>query len=306
MRTELAQAVKAVLDGADHAPAVLTDHQRERLLSAADLVTRARTAVMYDRGNVTDAHAPEMPTRFTKQLTQLVRGGLAVGMNSDEAISLAIRCARDSIPPLRLAILVDLVGNPRSLVADVRKRLQKPHNTVDRALQALHMLGLVTLDEEPHNAGTRWLYSISVGIDTAAVFPQIEVPPTPQQEGGSTSKRGNADRGSTSIPGNTPVSSFSRLAEGGPVPYIRIFGMDPTSRSMVRFLLQLQLLQTPEPHLHPNSNDRRTNIHKPPTKRPKIILRTILIPHEGQAQSRPPQNEGYKTAHEDFLFRVVP
>ena len=58
-----------------------TDEPRRRsLLAAADLVTRARTGVEYDyRGDVIDAHAPEMPTRFAKQLAQVVRGAVAIG-----------------------------------------------------------------------------------------------------------------------------------------------------------------------------------------------------------------------------------
>ena len=145
MRAELASAVSAVLARVDTRPVELEHEERERLLRAADLVTRARTAVMRDaRGNVTDAHAPEMPTRFARQLMQLVRGGVAIGMSVEEAMGLAVRCARDSVPPLRLAILVDLADHPGSLVSDVRKRLQKPHNTIDRELQALHVLGLVS------------------------------------------------------------------------------------------------------------------------------------------------------------------
>ncbi len=191
MRAELAAAASAVLAGTDTRPVELGHDERERLLRAADLVTRARTAVMRDtRGNVTDAHAPEMPTRFARQLMQLVRGGVAIGMSVEEAMDLAIRCARDSVPPLRLAILVDLADHPRSLVSDVRKRLQKPHNTIDRELQALHMLGLVTLDEDSQGSGTRWLYTLRDGIDTTAVFPDLSLDPPTGGWGG------------TNIPGN--------------------------------------------------------------------------------------------------------
>src|SRR5262249_29952982 len=71
MRKELASAVKTVLDQIDTAPPHLNSHEQNALLRAADLVTMARTAVERDsRGNVIDAHAPEMPTRFAKQLTQ--------------------------------------------------------------------------------------------------------------------------------------------------------------------------------------------------------------------------------------------
>jgi hypothetical protein len=51
------------------------------VLAAADLVTLARTGVEYDhQGNVIDAHAPEMPTRFAKELTQIIRGAVALGI----------------------------------------------------------------------------------------------------------------------------------------------------------------------------------------------------------------------------------
>jgi predicted transcriptional regulator len=37
---------------------------------------------------------------------------------------------------------------PKSRVADVRHRLQKPRTTINRTLQALHCLGLVTCNEK--------------------------------------------------------------------------------------------------------------------------------------------------------------
>ena len=116
MRDELAAAVAGVIAGmnTDADPA---DRRRRPTssLAAADLVTRARTGVDYDyRGDVIDAHAPEMPTRFAKQLAQVVRGAVAIGIDRADALRLAIRCARDSMPPLRLAILDDLAEHPDS------------------------------------------------------------------------------------------------------------------------------------------------------------------------------------------------
>ena len=62
----------------------------------------ARSAVERDyRGDIVFAHDPEMPTRFAKQLVQLLRGAVAIGMTPADAMRLALRCARDSIPPLR-------------------------------------------------------------------------------------------------------------------------------------------------------------------------------------------------------------
>src|SRR5262249_46514278 len=126
---------------------------------AADIVTLARTGVETDyRGDVIDAHAPEMPTRFAKQLTQIMRGAIAIGMSRADARTLALRCARDSVPQLRLAVLLDLKENEDSSVREVCGRLQKPWRTINRALEALHVLGLIVsrevdLDEDDKKRG---------------------------------------------------------------------------------------------------------------------------------------------------------
>jgi hypothetical protein len=178
MRAELSGAVAGVLAGVvDGAGVLVTREEVRTLLAAANLVTRARTGVEYDyKGDVIDAHAPEMPTRFAKQLTQVVRGAVAVGMDRGQALRLAIRCARDSMPPLRLDILDDVAAHPGSTVSDVRKRLGKPRATVDRQLQALHILRILTCREESlGGTGTKWLYSVADGInaDAIAALPEM-------------------------------------------------------------------------------------------------------------------------------------
>lgn len=149
MRAELANAVGELLAQIDTtADLTLIQGETEQLLQLADVITLARTGVEHDyRGNVIDAHAPEMPTRFAKQLAQIVRGGITLGMPRCWVLTLATRCARDSMPPLRLAVLLDVRQHPNSLVTDVRRRLQKPRTTVDRTLQDLHMLGLLEQHE---------------------------------------------------------------------------------------------------------------------------------------------------------------
>jgi hypothetical protein len=171
MRAELAEAVAGLVSqvSADHSCA-LADEETTRILLAADIVTLARTGVETDyRGNIIDAHAPEMPTRFAKQLAQIMRGALAVGMNRPEAMALVIRCARNSMPPLRLAILEDVAANPGSRIVDVRRRLQRPRATADRALQALHVLGLLVCDEEEQQRddGPHYVrhYRLSQGVN---------------------------------------------------------------------------------------------------------------------------------------------
>jgi predicted transcriptional regulator len=109
-----------------------------------------------------------MPTRFAKQLSQIMRGAMAIGMIRPQAMALVIRCARDSMPPLRLAILEDIAEHPDSRIIDVRRRLQRPRATADRALQALHVLGLLVCreEEEQRNDGPRYIrhYTLAPAI----------------------------------------------------------------------------------------------------------------------------------------------
>lgn len=167
MRAELAGVVGGLLAGVDRDRAMLTDEVQETLLDLADLVTMGRTAVERDyQGNVVDAHQPEMPTRFAKMLGQITRGGLALGMSPARALSAAARAAGDSMPPLRLAILADLAAHPNSRTSDVRVRLQRPRSTVDRELQALHVLGLAVLGEDHTGA---WRYRVADTVDLAVL-----------------------------------------------------------------------------------------------------------------------------------------
>ncbi|WP_427174301.1 hypothetical protein [Arthrobacter sp. 92] len=183
MRRELATAVARVMAGMQPRGIEVTEKETDVLLDAADVVTRARTAVEHNyRGDVIDAHAPEMPTRFAKQLTQIVRGAVAIGIDRRAALRLAIRCARDSMPPPRLRVLDDVAANPDSPTKDVRKRLGLPRATVDRELQALNMLGVLTVDERdavnPVNGRetTLWHYSLAHGINPDALNPVLAVP----------------------------------------------------------------------------------------------------------------------------------
>jgi hypothetical protein len=171
MRRDLSEAVKNVLIQLDHrAMTVPTAEEAEAILAAANVVTLVRTGVEFDyRGYVVDAHAPEMPTRFAKQLVQMFRGAYAIGMHRTDALRLALRCARDSMPPLRLAILEDVALNPAARTKEIRQRVEKPYNTIDRQCQALHMLGVLDCDELEENGRTIWSYSLASRIDPTVI-----------------------------------------------------------------------------------------------------------------------------------------
>ena len=136
----------------------------EALLAVADLVTLARTAVEKDhKGTVLEAYAPEAPTRFVKMLGQLVRGGLAIGLDLDHCMRLAFRVAHDSLNPMRLICLLDVAAHPASRTSRVTERVQKPRVTVDRYLQELHILGLLRVEKVGDGQG--WRYTLADGVE---------------------------------------------------------------------------------------------------------------------------------------------
>ena len=223
MRSELAGAAKFVLDNQDERAAELSEDERERLLAAADLVTLARTSVENDfRGDPMEAHAPEMPTRFAKQLNQVLRGAVAIGIERRRAMGLAVRCARDSIPPLRLEILDDVAANPGASTHEVRKRLDKPRNTVDRQLQSLHLLKVLTVEEAAGmNGGTVWRYRIAPGIDPSALT--FDVP--------DMSEPTHTDVPDMSEPTHTDVPDMSEPTHTAPPSFTNTHGYDISGTS---------------------------------------------------------------------------
>lgn len=198
MRSELSSAVRDLVDGMQPERATLSATDREQLLGVADLVTLGRTAVERDfRGDVIDAHAPEMPTRFAKMLGQVMRGALALGMTRQRAHATALRVAGDSMPPLRLAILGDLAEHPGSRTSDVQKRLQRPRSTVDRELQALHILGLLIQDD---SAGQGWRYELAEVVEKGALQALVTRNVTTRNDGIQEEKATPAP--GTDIPGD--------------------------------------------------------------------------------------------------------
>jgi hypothetical protein len=176
MRKELAAVVGGIVGHAGTNEYQFSEGEIEQLVKAADIVTMSRTAVECDyRGDVINAHAPEMPTRFAKQLAQMIRGAMTIGMRPADAMRLAIRCARDSIPPLRRRILLDLASNPRSRIVDVSRRVTEPYRTVRRGLEALHVLGMLQAEDEQPIGGDKWTtyYSLADSFDRATLLSMV-------------------------------------------------------------------------------------------------------------------------------------
>jgi hypothetical protein len=127
------------------------------------------------QGNPTEAHAPEAPTRFTKQLLQVMRGGVAVGMDRKDALRLAMRIARDSIPPLRHRIIEIMYYSKTPLTAwQMSGLLNEPRTTIGREMDALQLLRVLTVDrredDEDLPPGRRsWKFALDRSVDWQTV-----------------------------------------------------------------------------------------------------------------------------------------
>jgi hypothetical protein len=190
MREQLAEITGKLLAGAQAYVSAepepgLTEEEMTHLLGLADIVTRARTPVERDyQGNPAFAHALEMPTRFAKQLVQIARGGLLLGLDRDTAMRVAARCCHDTMPPLRRVVLADVAANPDSFTPDVADRVQIPKTTIDRTLQELQLLGLLTVQHIRYgqNERLRWMYSLAPGVDRGDLAKCTRNVSTPQEE----------------------------------------------------------------------------------------------------------------------------
>ena len=148
MRDELAarSASSSAPSPATPEASQLTDDEADPVLDLADLVTRARTAVERDfKGNPVFAHALEMPTRLAKQLVQLARGGLALGMDRDEAMAVVAAWPPTPCPRCGCA---SSPTSPTTRTPHRRRGEAAPAPPQDRRprLQELHLLELLTVD----------------------------------------------------------------------------------------------------------------------------------------------------------------
>lgn len=144
-------------------------------------------------------------------------------LGRQHAMRLAIRCARDSMPPLRLAILLDVAAHPKTTTHAVRVRTAKPRATVDRQLQSLHMLGLLGCFEAD---GDVWRYQLGDEFDLAVLDPPELVPDlSPHGESESKGETPGAYVPPTDKSGTTPgfrpttlmirVSNYLSTVDGG-------------------------------------------------------------------------------------------
>src|SRR5262249_38810607 len=117
-----------------------------------------------------------------------VRGPLSSAPPVEPGSRPALRCPRDSIPPLRCEILLDIAAHPNSEPHEVHRRIGRPRHTVRRELEALHMLRLLQCHEEDdvNDKGkvvrTIYEYSLADAFDRATLLAMTARKTPPQKE----------------------------------------------------------------------------------------------------------------------------
>ena len=157
MRAELAAATAGLLGNLTGTPHEVAP-ARDGLIGLASLVAMARSPVHRDyQGEIELVGDPEAPTRIIKQLGQLWRACGLLGLDGARSWEVVTRCALDSIPKLRGAVIRYFAGRrgPAS-TTDVRLALAHPKRTVLRTMEDLNAHGVLTRESAGQGRADLW------------------------------------------------------------------------------------------------------------------------------------------------------
>lgn len=147
MRQELSSAAGLVLRGvaAELLLRAPDEPTRERLVAVSALAVRCRSAVTRDprTREIVLAPDPELPGRLALVLLRLLNGLRALGADDGTAWSLVTKCALDSMPAVRRAVLADLTATGATLLSTLAKRIGYARTTTYRTLEELEVFGVV-------------------------------------------------------------------------------------------------------------------------------------------------------------------
>lgn len=143
----------------------LPERFTDPLIALADIVTRARSGVArdYQSRDILYLPEPEAPTRFAKQIAQLMAAAIKIGVPEERAWRLARKTAWDSVPAVRSAV-IHMLSRAEGMslsYAELEERTGLPSTTVRRVVEDLVVLGLADRRKEGDAANARWLISES-------------------------------------------------------------------------------------------------------------------------------------------------
>lgn len=157
----------------------------EAMLEAATIASKARTPVDRNyRGGADHLHDSESPSRMLGGLLQLMQGAICIGIRVDDAFNMAMRCMRDSIPPMRMRIIRQLMLYSNSTVASIADALQAPWSVVDPAVQDLHHIGMLNMERDGSKERSPKYYSIKSSLNIGVLWTRAQMIDTmPEADG---------------------------------------------------------------------------------------------------------------------------
>lgn len=193
MRAELASVVGDLFASGLKDPERPSDEEIDRLITLATLVVRCRSAVERD-GQTREIELvpePEAPARLVLVLERLLAGLGAIGVRRDVAWQVVEKAALDSVPALRLAVLVALhaAGFPLE-TGSLAVALRYPTTTVRRAAEDLTAHGLVLRESGGQGKADRWTASdFTLESFAALTFPEMSTTKGKGKEIGDSNPR---------------------------------------------------------------------------------------------------------------------
>ena len=149
MRAEMSAAVTRLFTELDltREPLGLTEDEKARLVALASFVVRCRSAVErdgYDR-EIDLIPDPEAPGRLCLVLARLLAGLDLIGLDREPSWRVVERAAMDSMPALRLKVIILLSHADEPLdTTQVALAAQYPTTTARRQLEELAAYGVVS------------------------------------------------------------------------------------------------------------------------------------------------------------------
>lgn len=138
-------------------PRQLTETERKRISSLAQLCARGRSGVLRDRYNkheIAGVTRAALGPRIANTLAQLMRGMERAGCASDEITRVLCQCAMDSMPGAR-ALALRYMQEDRSDIHELADMIRISKNAMKRTLEDLKAHGLAECDRE----AVRWRLS---------------------------------------------------------------------------------------------------------------------------------------------------
>jgi hypothetical protein len=219
MRAELAAATAGLLTHLPGRPHEISGEVRDGLIGLASLVSQARSPVHRDyKGEIELVGDAEAPTRIIKQLGQIWRACGLLGLGQDSSWEVVRRCALDSIPKLRGAVIRYLAQlDAQADTTTIGTGVVHPTRTVRRALEDLAAHGVLNRQSAGQGRADNWeLSDLAKGwIKTTGTLPEtLESQPKPCTKCGEPLDQALIDAGFTDH--GEPATSRSRPDQPAP------------------------------------------------------------------------------------------